>query len=187
MADLCEMMTELRLEMKSIDGHFKKVKTLGAGAFAYVELCTVEEEKMYAKVGENVAIKRMRSITNKKQATKESTVLKNLDFPFIVRYLDSFTDARRQFCMVMEHCDYGTLEQYLSHFSVKPFPEFGMWRLIAQFCQALAYMHGRNPPLLHNDLKPSNILCKFEQEVGVPGAIVIKIADFGMSSVLGIE
>ena len=42
----------------SQDGDFKKVKTLGSGAFGRVDLCTVEKGKTYAKKGDQVAVKR---------------------------------------------------------------------------------------------------------------------------------
>ena len=177
-------MVNLSIKDRIHEGHFLKIKTLGAGAFGLVELCTLQEDKVYAKKGEKVAIKRMKNVSNM-MAMKEAKILYKLDCPHIVRYMDSFKDSKGHICIVMEYCDHGTLEEYLASFIVKPFPEFGIWRLIAQFSQALAFMHGQQPPILHNDLKPANILCKYEPSEGISGAIVIKIADFGVSSVLG--
>ena len=178
-------MVKLSIEDRTNDEHFLKINRLGAGAFGLVELCIVQEDKVYAKKGEKVAIKRMKNVSNM-IALKESKVLQKLDYPHIVRYMDCFKDVKGHFCIVMEYCDHGTLEEYLTSFVVKPFPEFGIWRLIAQLSQALAFMHGQQPSILHNDLKPANILCKNEPSEGVRGAIVLKIADFGVSSVLGV-
>lgn len=177
-------MVKLSIENGTNDEHFLKKNRLGAGAFGLVELCIVQEDKVYAKKGEKVAIKRMKNVYNM-MALKESKVLQKLDHPHIVRYLDCF-NVKGHICIVMEYCDHGTLEEYLTSFVVKPFPEFGIWRLIAQLSQALAFMHGQQPSVLHNDLKPANILCKNEPLEGVLGAIVLKIADFGVSSVLGV-
>ena len=175
----------LNFNRKSEEKDFKKVRALGFGAFGTVDLCTLQEDKFYARKGEKVAVKKMKKVPNRKMALKEARVLSKLDFPLIVRYLDSFRNARGKLCIVMEYCDFGTLEDYLTSYVTKPFPEFGIWRLIAQFCQALSFLHSQQPPILHNDLKPANILCKNETSEGVKGAITIKIADFGVSSVLG--
>ena len=101
---------------------------------------------------------------------------------FIVRYLDNFKDSFGQLCIVMEYCDMGTLEDYLSSFPVKPFLEFCIWRLVCQFSEALSFLHSQHPPILHNDLKPANILCKLDPAYNT---IAIKIADFGVCNVLG--
>ena len=60
----CVMMARLRIGNKSKKNDFKKVRTLGSGAFGFVDLCTVEEDKSYAKKGEQVAIKRMKTVSH---------------------------------------------------------------------------------------------------------------------------
>ena len=165
--------------------HFKKVKTLGSGAFGCVELCSVEEGKSYAKKGDLVAVKSFINVSDQEMAKKEAMVLHKLNHRYIVRYMDNFKDNKGQLSIVMEYCDQGTLEDYLSSRSVKPFPEFEIWRLVSQFSEALSFLHGQHPPILHNDLKPANILCKTQPEPGVDGQIAIKIADFGVCNVLG--
>ena len=177
------MLANLRLDNKSKEKHFKKIKTLGAGAFGCVDLCSVTEEKSYAERGDKVAVKRIKDVTDKEMAKKEALVLNRLDNRFIVRYLDNFKDSLGQLCIVMEYCDEGTLEDYLSSYSEKPFPEFCIWRLVWQFSSALSFLHGQNPPILHNDLKPANILCKTKPDDD--GLMEIKIADFGVCNVLG--
>ncbi|MCK6622024.1 MAG: serine/threonine protein kinase [Calditrichaceae bacterium] len=43
--------------------------------------------------------------------------------------------------------------------------------------EALAYMHGQNPPMLHRDLKPANILLKEGKQ-----KLQVKVADFGLAT-----
>ena len=45
-----------------------------------------------------------------------------------------------------------------------------------QICQAVAYLHGRNPQIIHHDIKPSNILINHETATA-------KVCDLGISKV----
>ena len=182
MADLTAKLAKLRLENSSKEKHFKKEKTLGAGAFGCVDLCSVTEEKSYAEKGDRVAVKRIKDVADEKMAKNEALVLHRLVNEYIVRYLNNFKDSKGRLCIVMEYCDRGTLENFLSSRSIQPLPEFEIWRLVGQFSSALSFLHGQHPPILHNDLKPANILCKTNPE---SGRIIIKIADFGVCNVLG--
>ena len=180
------MLEKLRIKNNnSLDGDFKKVRTLGSGAFGRVDLCTVEEGKTYAKRGDQVAVKKFFSISDREMAKKEAMILIRLKHQYIVAYLDQFKDSKGQLAIVMEFCDQGTLEDWLTSRSVKPLPENQMWRLLLQFSTALSFLHGQHPPICHNDLKPANILCRSEPSEGQEGSIVIKIADFGVCNVLG--
>ena len=56
MVDPSVMLANLRLDNKSENHHFKIVKSLGSGAFGCVDLCPVEQDKSYAKKGDEVAV-----------------------------------------------------------------------------------------------------------------------------------
>ena len=163
---------------------FKRVRTIGSGAFGCVELCTLHGDRHYGEKGELVAVKRLKDVSCAEVAKKEAMVLKNLSNRFIVTYMDNFKDAQGQFYIVMEYCDFGTLKDWLSFRKVKPIEEYNIWRMVWQFATALSFLHSRHPPILHNDLKPANVLCKYNNIKGF-GGIDIKIADFGVCYVLG--
>ena len=189
MAYSSEMLARLRHDYQSSDKDFKLVRILGEGAFGRVGLFTVQRDKMYANKGDCIAIKRIKrnSVCSNadRRAKKEAMALNKLgDHEFIVRYLDNFKDAMGQLCIVMEYCNLGTLEDWLSKRN-NPLPEYQIWRLIMQFSSALSFLHGQHPPILHNDLKPANILCTTQPHPNREGTTVIKIADFGVSNVLG--
>ena len=183
MVDPSVMLANLRLDNKSENHHFKIVKSLGSGAFGCVDLCTVEQDKSYAKKGDQVAIKRIKTVANAEMAKKEALVLSKLNHPCIVRYLDNFKDNLDQLCIVMEYCDKGTLEDWLSSRSVKPLEEYNIWRMVGMFSRALSFLHSQHPPILHNDLKPANILCKTDPADS--RIIEIIISDFGVCNVPG--
>ena len=181
MGDLSARFASLKINNNGTKGdHFKKIKDLGSGAFGRVDLSIVQVRKNYAKCGEQVAIKRFQDISDSEMAKKEAEILQKLVQRFIVRYLDIFKNSKGQLCLVMEYCDRGTLVDFLSSFVDSRMEEFNIWRLVGQFSSVLSFLHGQHPPILHNDLKPANILCKTEN-----GKISIKIADFGVCNVLG--
>ena len=182
MDDPSVVLARLRLSNNSTNDHFKIVRTLGSGAFGCVDLCKVLDNKSYAKKGDQVAVKRMKTVSDTEMAKKEALILNKLDHEFIVRYLDNFKDNLGQLCIVIEYCDMGTLNDYLSSYPVKPYPEYNIWRLVGQFSSALYFLHSQRPPILHQDLKPANILCKTDPD---NGGLEIKIADFGVCNVLG--
>ena len=183
MGDLSARFASLKINNNGTRGdHFKKIRDLGSGAFGRVDLSTVQVKKSYAKCGDQVAIKRFQEISDSEMAKKEARILQKLVHRFIVGYLDIFKNSKGQLCLVMEYCDQGTLEDWLSSSRVaEPLEEFNIWRLVSQFSSVLSYLHNQHPPILHNDLKPANILCKTHEN----GKIDIKIADFGVCNVLG--
>ena len=66
-------------------------------------------------------------------------------------------------------------------------------RLASQIADGMAYLHGRDPPILHHDLKSLNILCFSKSErsklqelsVGTLDELSVKICDFGLATGLG--
>ena len=166
----------------SEDSQFKKVGTLGTGAFGSVDLCLVLVRKTYAEEGDKVAVKRLLSVSDEDMAEREARILTKLKHQFIVAYYDQYKDSRGLLAIVMEYCEGGTLNEYLSSYPDKPFPEFCIWRSIWQLSSALAFLHGQHPPIIHNDFKPSNILIKCDP---LEGVVRIKLADFGFCNILG--
>ena len=118
-------------------------------------------------------------------AWAEVQLLQSLHHENIVRCLGSYRSNSSEvtsLTIVMEYCDNGTLEKWLSSFSTEqPLPEFQIWRLVWQLSEALSFLHSQNPPLLHKYLKPASILCKS----GNGGGTDIKIVYFGFCGVLG--
>eukprot|EP01101_Sappina_pedata_P004998 TRINITY_DN221_c0_g1_i1.p1 TRINITY_DN221_c0_g1~~TRINITY_DN221_c0_g1_i1.p1 ORF type:complete len:397 (-),score=137.02 TRINITY_DN221_c0_g1_i1:768-1958(-) len=150
---------------------------LGSGSFASVYL---GRHKKTAKI---VAIKvinwetLLKSKPNEKveeQIQQEIFIQNKLDDDNIVRLFDIVKSAHLLF-MVMEFCDCGTLEEYLSR--NKTVKEDDVRHFMTQIALGLRYL--RNNRILHRDLKPANILLDSNRSnpdsKGRPHA---KIADF---------
>jgi serine/threonine-protein kinase/endoribonuclease IRE1 len=56
--------------------------------------------------------------------------------------------------------------------------------LLRQVAMGLTFLHTHNPAIVHNDLRPANILLK-AREKDATDRYTVKIADFGLSKILG--
>jgi serine/threonine-protein kinase len=106
-----------------------------------------------------------------KRFLREVDILRGLDHPAIVRFLDSGVVDERLF-FVMEFVagtDAGVLLE-----SQGPLPVAQVVELGCQLLEALAYAHAQG--IVHRDVKPSNLLVAAE-----PGRSVLKLSDFGLA------
>lgn len=76
--------------------------------------------------------------------------------------------------LVMEFCGDGDLNHSLKSRRRRPLAE--ILDIIRQVCEALVAAHEHDPPILHRDIKPGNVL--FQRNVP-------KVADFGLAKMLG--
>ena len=71
--------------------------------------------------------------------------------------------------LVMPYCEKGSAEKRIGHFSSTD----DIWKFIYDTASGLAYLHSCNPPIIHQDIKPANIL------IDINGNYCI--TDFGIS------
>ena len=76
--------------------------------------------------------------------------------------------------LVMEYCADGDLTRTIK--SRRPLPLRRSLGIVRQIAQALIAAHEHDPPILHRDLKPGNVL--FQKDTP-------KVADFGLAKMLG--
>ncbi|MBI5945425.1 MAG: SUMF1/EgtB/PvdO family nonheme iron enzyme [Chloroflexi bacterium] len=86
----------------------------------------------------------------------ETGTLINLDHPHLGHVTDYFTIPNQGQYLVMDFVDGIDLGAVLTK-SRGPLPVEQSVTWIRQVCDALIYMHSQNPPLIHGDIKPSNI------------------------------
>ena len=97
-----------------------------------------------------------------------------LRHPGVVQFLGVHMDqSSRLPVLVMEKMD-TSLRTYLEDNSKEQFPLYQKAFVLRQVTQALAYLHSQNPPLVHHDLSPNNVLLNVV-------SFVTKVSDFGMS------
>lgn len=124
-----------------------------------------------------VKIIKIKNIPKKeREATKvEVELLKRLNHPNIVRYIDSFLSRNNEsLCIAMEYCDGGDLASQIKAARRKLFSEDKILHWFVQIALGVHYMHTKN--VLHRDLKTQNIF--------LLGNGRLVLGDLGISKVL---
>ena len=106
---------------------------------------------------------------------REATILAHLDHPGLIRASDFF-EEKGQCYIVMDYVAGPTLYEVLEQHT-QPLPVERVLEWADQLCDGLEYLHSRNPPILHRDLKPGNILL---DEIGR-----VRLVDFGIARFQG--
>jgi serine/threonine protein kinase len=118
--------------------------------------------------GSFVAIKRLKNVDS--DICTEIDVIKKLDHPNVVKYIDNFKVYRWTY-IVMEYIPGKTLEACVAQ---KRFASERALALFLDVCKGIKYLHANN--VIHRDLKCLNIIVQPDG--------VVKICDFGVSKFL---
>ncbi|MGN0242895.1 MAG: serine/threonine protein kinase [Lachnospiraceae bacterium] len=102
----------------------------------------------------------------------ESSFLQQLDFDCFPRYLNSFYENDQQY-LVMEYCNGENLLKVIRTRSVT---EDDLLDWMIDTCKCFELLSDRENPIIHQDIKPENILLTYDDE--------IKIIDFGIAKFL---
>ncbi|MGH8583428.1 MAG: serine/threonine-protein kinase [Gammaproteobacteria bacterium] len=103
--------------------------------------------------------------------TEETTLLSRLNHPAIPDIIDRF-NAEGMVYLVLEFGGTKTLGSERKHLGGKiPYAKLAPW--ITQLCDVLGYLHAQNPPVVHRDLKPDNVLLDDHERV--------MLIDFGIA------
>ena len=114
-----------------------------------------------------------------KMIKNEIAVMKLVDHPNIVKLFEFFEDDE-YFYIITEYCSGGQLFEMIRR--KKTFTENEAAQIMQQLLSAIAHCHQRK--VIHRDVKPENLLV---DEVGTNGEYVVKVIDFGISTVFDPE
>lgn len=104
----------------------------------------------------------------------EARVLAELSHPALPKVTDFFFEGNRYY-LGMEFVPGETLEDLLARNNV-PLPETQVIAWMQTLCDALTYLHTRPSPIIHRDVKPSNIKITPDGQ--------LKLLDFGIAKML---
>lgn len=104
----------------------------------------------------DVVIKQIRDeVKDKIYLRQEADILKNLKHPYLPRVYD-FLMTEDGVYTVMDYVPGKPLDKLLQEQG--RIPQTTALRWINQLAEALAYLHGLKPPVIHSDIKPANII-----------------------------
>jgi len=89
--------------------------------------------------------------------TREADTLKKLDHPGIPQFFDSFIEHDKKY-LAMELIHGQDLEKRVFHQGPCTLEQAVDWMI--QTCDILSYLHSQDPPILHRDIKPGNLLLR---------------------------
>lgn len=139
------------------EGNYTIIKELGSGGQGFAYLAKDKE-------GKEVVLKEFVlpiyvDIQARRKALErfenEARLLSRLDNPQVVKLRGFFIEDHRAY-LVLEHIDGKNLRQIVAekgHFS-----EEETKVLLAKMCKILSYLHSLEPPLVHRDFTPDNLI-----------------------------
>jgi serine/threonine protein kinase len=158
-----------------LKNQYRIVRLVGGGGMAWV----YQVEELPAESGRLWALKELRPQTQDKaeRATarrlfeQEARLLRTLDQINIPQIADFFEENGRA-CLVMEFIWGESLEKRVEAANA-PLLESDVVKWAIQLCDALQYLHTRQPPIIFRDMKPSNVM--------VTNTGLVKLIDFGIA------
>lgn len=109
----------------------------------------------------------------------EAVLLSRIDHPNIIRVFDANTiaiEGQIYGYFTMEHVAGGSLDKFWRSFGSQFVPVPVAVDIITQVCRGLATAHSQDPPIVHRDIKPQNILIGYRAD-----GLRAKVSDFGLA------
>lgn len=142
--------------MEYLDGEYREIREISRTKNGRVFLAE------HKRTSETWAVKQIFERPN----MRELEILKKLDHHALPTIRDYFADddksdksekkPRKDTYVVMKYIDGETLRA--SPFPTGVTPEAAVRSYMVQLCDVFSYLHGHNPPIIHKDVKPSNLI-----------------------------
>ena len=117
---------------------------------------------------------------------RECAVLRSLEHPSIPRYVEHGGDEDSgTFHLVMERARGRTLQSMIDR--GKRFTDTELKTILDGLLDALAYLHSLNPPVIHRDVKPGNVVVGRDDHIWLVdfGSVRDVVVDHRQSTVVG--
>jgi serine/threonine-protein kinase len=158
-----------------LNGRYELLETLGIGGEARVVKALDHQH------GRLVALKVRPIATDQGRADllREARVLLGLPpHPSLPLVRDDFFEGD-QYVVVMDWVDGIDLARLLNDKGNPGLAVSSVLAYLAEAAEALTFLHTQNPPIIHGDVKPANLILTRGGRV--------KLVDFGLSSTLGVQ
>ena len=105
----------------------------------------------------DVVIKRVKQkFRGRMDERAEANILKNLKHKYLPRIYDIINSPSGYVYTIMDYIQGENMQKYIEKNG--PANQKTVYRWACQLCEAVAYLHTQTPPILHCDIKPSNVM-----------------------------
>jgi serine/threonine protein kinase len=170
---------------KILNGRYRLDEDINTGGMSviFLALDTYTNERVAVKVMTAIHEDDKRNLKAQERFQREISIAKQIDHPHVLPILDAgytiYEDEEVPF-LVTKYIEEGSLADYMQQVHV-----WRSWTLqqtadaIMQAAESLYYLHTRQPPIVHQDVKPGNFLYR---SIDQPErAVYLYLCDFGIS------
>ena len=149
---------------------------LGEGAFAEVyrvrhRFLGRQAMKVFKQTG--------MTLTEIEEILGEAVLLSRIGHPNIVRVFDAnVLETPKGLCgfFTMENVPGGSLDRFWRSYGANLIPVETTLDIMKQVCRGMSLAHAEEPPIIHRDIKPQNILVGYEAD-----GLRARVSDFGLA------
>ena len=110
----------------------------------------------HKRLNKYVAVKRIKnSVKDKIDVRGEADILKNLRHAYLPQVYD-FIQVGDEYFTVIDFIEGVSFDTLLKQ--GYRFPQERIIKWCRQLCEAVDYLHSQNPPIIHSDIKPANVM-----------------------------
>lgn len=133
-----------------LENTYEIVEEIGSGGGGIVFLAK------HLRLQTDVVVKKIKDeVRGKVKSRQEADILKNLKHPYLPRVYD-FIETEDGVYTVMDYIHGENLDDAVKRHGKYSQKQVRKWA--EQLGEALAYLHGQQPPIIHSDIKPANIM-----------------------------
>jgi tRNA A-37 threonylcarbamoyl transferase component Bud32 len=146
------------------DGRIKIIRQLAFGGLSAIYLAQINNLDLV--VVKEAVTPNQTDETKQKQAEeyldREARLLKKISHANIARVLDHFVEEKRHY-LILEHVNGQDLRQFVQQTGTVQ-PQVAVeWAIT--ICSMLKFLHGQDPPIIHRDLTPDNLIRTNQGEI----------------------
>ncbi|MCE1247342.1 MAG: protein kinase [Firmicutes bacterium] len=162
------------------DGRYKILKKLGEGGMGRIYLTRDAKMDYLVVIKELLPIFVTQAERDyvEKRFTEEAKILFRLDYRGLPKVIDYFQDKGNMY-IVMQYIEGENLAVEVKTRENKRINVEECIRWMSDLLEILKYLHNQNPPIIHRDIKPKNIMLNNRNE--------LFLVDFGLARTIGMH
>lgn len=166
-------------EDTKLDDTYTLVEELGSGGGGVVYKAYHERLQTY------VVVKKVKDrVKGILDSRAEADILKRIKHTYLPRVYD-FLEIEGEVYTVMDYIPGMSLDKVIAQYGRYPQKQVLKWAV--QLAEALDYLHSQNPPIIHSDIKPANIMLTPEGNICLIDFNISLAFDSSMKTATGIS